>query len=472
MVFNSLDFAVFLAVLLPLVLLLPHRAQNRLLLVASYVFYAAWDWRFLGLIALSTIVDYAVGRALGSTDDARRRRQLVTLSLVVNLGILGCFKYLDFFADGLVELLGIFGVQLRSFDLDIVLPVGISFYTFQTLSYTIDIYRKRLEPTRNFPDFALFVAFFPQLVAGPIERASRLLPQITTPRRFSLPVFGSGCWLVLWGLFKKAVIADNLAALVDGVYTPGANVTALEVLLATYAFAIQIYCDFSGYTDIARGVARMLGFELMLNFNLPYRSLKPAEFWRRWHISLSTWLRDYLYISLGGNRQGGRRTQRNLLLTMLLGGLWHGAAWTYLAWGAFHGLWLVIHRSLRARLEALAPEAKGAARLWRWLCMLATFHLVCFGWMIFRAESLGQVVALLWTVGSSPGVGRTGDWLIPFAALVTPLLMLQWAQARNDDPEVIFRAPVWVRTGVYVLLVYAITILGEDFGVPFIYFQF
>jgi D-alanyl-lipoteichoic acid acyltransferase DltB (MBOAT superfamily) len=472
MVFNSLDFGVFLIIVVPLVWLLPHRAQNRLLLVASYVFYAAWDWRFLGLIGISTVIDYFVGLGLGATQDPKRRKHLVLVSLVGNLGILGCFKYLGFFTDSLIRLLDVFGLSLRQIDIDVVLPVGISFYTFQTLSYTIDVYRKRLQPTRDFLDFALFVSFFPQLVAGPIERASRLLPQIAVPRRFTWSKFGSGCWLMLWGLFKKAVIADNMAAVVDGVFAPNAIVTGPEVVLGVLAFAFQIYCDFAGYSDIARGVARMLGFELMLNFDIPYKSRNPSEFWRRWHISLSTWLRDYLYISMGGNRLGRGRRQRNLILTMLLGGLWHGAAWTFVVWGTFHGVWLVVHAALQDRLAAIAPRGAVGARLWGALCMAVTFVLWCVSLLVFRADSLGHCVALFGTMFTDFDPGRVGSWLLPFAFLVWPLLLMEWFQSRTNDQEVIFRAPVWVRTLIYVLLVYAITILGEDFGVPFIYFQF
>ena len=291
MFFNSIEFFLFFAVVFGLYVLLSRRAQNRMLLVASYIFYAAWDWRFLSLLLFSSVVDYWVGSAIGRSSDPRRRKFLVSLSLVSNLGILGLFKYAGFFSQSLQDLVG---QELPQFASDIILPVGISFYTFQTLSYTIDVYRGRLEPIRDFLDFALFVSFFPQLVAGPIERASNLLPQICGERQLGWQNIKSGSWLVLWGLYKKVVIADNLGAVVDAVYRSGSEPTSGELLFATYAFAYQIYCDFSGYSDIARGIARMMGFELMLNFRLPYLAANPADFWRRWHISLSTWLRDYL----------------------------------------------------------------------------------------------------------------------------------------------------------------------------------
>ncbi len=477
MVFNSLEFAVFFLAVFALYHALRHRAQNLLLLVASYVFYGAWDWRFLGLIALSTVVDYAVGLQLAATDDVARRKRWLLVSLVTNLGILGAFKYFGFFADSLAGLAALGGLDLPRVTTEIVLPVGISFYTFQTLSYTIDIYRKRLQPTRGFLDFALFVAFFPQLVAGPIERASRLLPQVLSPRKPTSAGFGSGCWLILRGLFKKVVLADNLAPLADRVFESGADVTGLETLLGVYAFAWQIYGDFSGYSDMARGLARLLGFELMLNFDLPYLATSPSDFWRRWHISLSTWLRDYLYIPLGGNRGGRAFVVRNLMLTMLLGGLWHGAAWTFVAWGLYQGLLLVAHRSAEPALTRLAPTGPIGARLWWGLRVVVTFHLACVGWLIFRAESfadLGRRVGTLVgsVTASIPEPGLALEWLPVLAVLILPVLLFQVVQAARRDPEVLVSAPLLVRTLVYVVVFEAIVLLGEDFGAPFIYFQF
>ena len=471
MLFNSLEFALFFIVVFGVYCCVGHRAQNRWLLVASYVFYGAWDWRFLGLIAVSTIVDYGVGIWL-STSEGRRRRTLLTLSIATNLGILCAFKYAGFFAEGLVDLLSPFGISPRPLTLQVVLPVGISFYTFQTLSYTIDIYRRRIGPTRNLLDFALFVAFFPQLVAGPIERARRLLPQITQPRRIDLLGLREGIWLVLWGLFKKVVIADNFAALVDAVYAPEANPEAAELLLATYAFAIQIYCDFSGYSDIARGIGRILGFDLMLNFRLPYFAKNPADFWNRWHISLSTWLRDYLYIPLGGNREGRARTYQNLMITMLLGGLWHGAAWNFVVWGAYHGALLVAHRAGRSLLTDLAPVTASGQRLWRAGTTILTLHLVCLGWVFFRAESLSQAVSLIGQLFGPWRLGVAAEWLLPMFVLAGPLVLMQLAQFMSGDLDVARRYPVPLRAAIYVGLVFGIVVLGEDFGQPFIYFQF
>jgi D-alanyl-lipoteichoic acid acyltransferase DltB (MBOAT superfamily) len=473
MLFNSFDFGIFLFVCLACYFALQWggslRAQNRMLLLASYVFYGAWDWRFLGLIAASTLVDYCVALRIAATEDAARRRALLCVSVLTNLGILGFFKYANFFSSGLRSLLGAAGVDLPDFALDVLLPVGISFYTFQTLGYTIDVYRRQLEPTHNLFDFALYVAFFPQLVAGPIERAARLMPQLLRVRRPTLERFGSGCWLILWGLFKKAVIADNVAVMVDMVYSEAASPTRIEVLLATYAFAVQIYCDFSGYTDVARGVARLLGIELTENFRLPYLAANPAEYWQRWHISLSTWLRDYLFLPLGGNRHGRWLSLRNLAITMVLGGLWHGAAWTFVVWGAYHGLLLVVHRLLQPLLGRIAPAGAFARACWRGLRVFVTFQLVCFGYLIFRSNDLSHAFSLL---TASAGVGLAPDWLGPLLALSLPLVLMQLAQAASGDAEVVLRLKFPVRAVVYASTLLGLMLLGDDGGRPFVYFQF
>ncbi len=455
---------------------LPHRAQNRFLLFASYVFYAAWDWRFLSLIWLSTAVDYWVGRLLDASNDPRHRRRLITTSVVVNLGVLGLFKYAGFFAESLQSLLAALSdapaVELPTFFTEIVLPVGISFYTFQTLSYTLDIYRRELRAIHDPLDFALFVAFFPQLVAGPIERARRLLPRVTNPRTIDPDRIASGGWLILWGLYKKTVIADHLAVIVDAVYRPGAAPTGGEVLVATYAFAFQIYCDFSGYSDIARGVARWFGFELMVNFRRPYFSRNPAELWQRWHISLSTWLRDYLYISLGGNRRGPRKALRNLMLTMLLGGLWHGAAWTFLVWGAFHGAWLAIHRVLRPRLAILGQRVALLGRVGPALSLAVTFHLVCLAWLFFRAHSVVQAGSLLSALFTNPTFGEASGWIMPMALLLLPLLAVEIVEEKRQVARPFASFPAWLRGVAMAVLVLIIIGFGEDHGGTFVYFQF
>jgi D-alanyl-lipoteichoic acid acyltransferase DltB (MBOAT superfamily) len=470
MLFNSLAFLVFFAIVFAVYLPLPRRAQNLWLLAASYFFYGAWNWRFLGLILLSTAISFAAALAIGASRSPRRRRAVLAASLVADLGILGAFKYAGFFAESLRELFALFGVPLSAFTLDVLLPVGISFYTFQTMSYTIDVYRGQLRATWDLLDFALFVAFFPQLVAGPIERATNLLPQIGRARRVSLEKIRGGAWLFLWGLFKKVVIADNLWPLVDAVYAEGSRPTGAEVLVASYAFGVLAYCDFSGYSDIARGTARILGFELMLNFDLPYFTRSLQEFWRRWHISLSSWLRDYLYIPLGGNRS---RPNRNLWLTMVLCGLWHGAGWNYLAFGAYHGTIMVLYRwSERWRERWLGFRSPGARRAWAIASVVITFHVVTLGWPVFRAESIGRTFELWTALVASPGIGLVPEWAPRFALLALPLALVDGLALRTGDLEVVHRLAWPVRAVLYAGLVAGIVLLGEDFGEDFIYFQF
>ncbi len=487
MLFNTVQFAAFFVGLLVVYWSLPQRFRTPLLLLGSYFFYGCWDPRFLGLIALSTIVDYVAGLRIAGSSSGTGRAWLF-LSVVTNLGLLGFFKYFNFFAANLQELLGAVGLSVSMGTLDVILPVGISFYTFQTLSYTIDVYRKQLSPTRNFVDFAVFVSFFPQLVAGPIERAKALLPQVSRKKVFSWKDLESGFELMAWGLFKKMVVADNLAGIVDHVYGGAvADQTGLQVLLATYAFALQIYCDFSGYTDVARGAARCLGFELRLNFFLPYFATNPPDFWRRWHISLSSWLRDYLYIPLGGNRGGSFRMYRNLCLTMLLGGLWHGAAWTFILWGAFHGAILVIHRLF---LSVFSGQPSGSVagvektsgpfkQIW-WLLRVAFFfHVTCLGWMIFRAESVGQVGEMLLLIGSDWSL-CSAEWysikaLVFYGWFLVLIEMIAYSRSTvgEFDGEVpaLFRAPL-SRGAVMGFVIISILLFGAFHAQKFIYFQF
>jgi len=472
MLFNSLDFFLFFVAVFALQWALPHRPRNLLLLAASYFFYGCWDWRFLALIMISTIVDFYCGKAIADSGEIRRRKMFVGISIAVNLAMLGFFKYANFFIDSANEAISTLGFSPAGWHLEIILPLGISFYTFQTLSYSIDIYRGQVKPARNVLDFALFVAFFPQLVAGPIERAKNLLPQMIKKPIFSLDQFYEGCWLVFWGLFKKVVIADNLAVIVDKAFA-SPDLTNGELLIAVYAFAFQIYCDFSAYSDIARGIAKMMGYELILNFKLPYFSKNPAEFWRRWHISLSSWLRDYLYIPLGGNRKGKRRTYINLYITMLLGGLWHGAAWTFVIWGLYHGTLLAIHRMMTHIRFPVSAEVLLGRRLWWLVRVVCFFHLVCLGWLIFRSDSFEQLFHLLSLFGEPMEFSaRSQLWLWQFIVLCLPLLLMQIAQETSGNLNITLRMSAVPRLVVYVVLALLLISVGNFGDKPFIYFQF
>lgn len=485
MYFNSLHYSLFIIVIFCLVSVLRRdvRRRNLLLVIASYYFYACWDWRFLSLILISTTVDYVCGRLFDvravDPDNpparTRRHRFILIASLVTNLGLLGFFKYYDFFVTSATDLLAQLGIAAHPRTLNIILPVGISFYTFQTLSYTIDLYRGRVVTERSFLNFALFVAFFPQLVAGPIERASRLLPQIREYRQVTWEMLYTGFYLICSGLFKKVVIADQVATIADSVFAADVP-SSLDVVIGVYAFAVQIYCDFSGYTDIARGSARCLGFDLMHNFNLPYFATNPSDFWRRWHISLSTWLRDYLYIPLGGNRKGRRRTYVNLLLTMVLGGLWHGAAWTFVLWGLYHGLLLCGHRALAPWIERwLDPKQPVLSRLWFWLRAVCFFQLVCISWLLFRAESVGQVIEMGLKVVTDLSPVRHVV-VMPRAAIPAGCLLVflgvQIVQSVRRDLDFVLRLPVPIKAIVYAAGVLGFMFFGKHDGEAFIYFQF
>jgi len=463
MFFNSFQFFTFLCFFLGVYYLTPQRAKSALILLASLFFYACWDFRFLGLILLSTVVDYVVGLKLHASERPKIRKWWVTLSLTVNLGLLGVFKYLNFFIENASDLLSRVGLSsLDGWTLQIVLPVGISFYTFQTLSYTLDIYRKELKPTRNFIDFAAFVSFFPQLVAGPIERASHLLPQIQSPPRPTADQLKHGGFLLLWGLFEKVVVADNLAKLTDaGFANPNSG---LETLIALYSFAFQVFADFDGYSNMARGMAALMGFKLFHNFNAPYFAVNPSEYWKRWHITLSTWLRDYLYIPLGGNRKGRVRTRINLMLTMVLGGLWHGAAWTYVLWGTLHGVLLIFWPT------KYLPKNRYSMLLQR----LVFFHLVCLSYLFFRAENLPMAMELLgtfstWVNPFSPAVLSSARWLIFFS---WPVLLYQGIQYRTGLIDPAQRWPLLLRVFFYLFLFYAIVLFGVSDAQSFLYFQF
>ncbi len=526
MLFQTPLFFAFFAALMPLYALTMRRLrlQNALVMLASYLFYAVWDLRFLALIITATAVAFVTGwgasgaridrrqidRALiflgigcgvslapGLPDTALYLGSCLALGLAIpafaavanrlspagraqasvyagvafNLALLAFFKYFNFFADPLVDLGRTVGVELDYATLKVVLPVGISFFTFQKLAYIIDVKRAKVVPSHDIVQFGAFVAYFPQLVAGPIERAGHLYRQFDVPRQITWHGVSTGSALFLWGMYKKVVVADNLSPIAARVFHDPSSMTSGELLVGLLAFTFQIFCDFSGYSDMARGIARIMGIDLMINFNIPYVARTPSEFWERWHISLSSWLRDYLYIPLGGNRGGVFLTYRNLFLTMLLGGLWHGANWTFVAWGAFHGGILIVYRLLNVdRWLARQPLTGSAAILRDGGLIMAMFLLTLFGWLLFRAPDLatvnvfvsGLVAAKGWTVGS---------WST-LAFYIAPLLAVQVYQLWRRDLEFLPRLPPFARYNVALFLVFSLAFLAPLTATAFIYFDF
>lgn len=557
MLFNSTSFAVFFAIIFASYWLLRrfYRAQNLLLLVASYFFYGCWDSRFLVLIVLSTVVDYycalsidkgkmagrqrlgasvflvlsavlflvkphraihftfsgwhpdivinwsylssvhsqyvwmllgvllaiavinAIYPFLGRLKMEHRRKFFLIFSISANLFILGVFKYYNFFADNFIVLAqSLFHTTPGAGVLNVVLPVGISFYTFQTMSYTIDVYRRKATASYSLLDVAAYISFFPQLVAGPIERGKNLLPQFQKPRTINRVDVQEGLWLIVWGLFKKMVVADNVARIVNETFAPFDNLSSamavpedgMRLLVAIYAFAFQIYCDFSGYSDIARGTAKLLGFNLMVNFRLPYFAKNPSDFWQRWHISLSTWLRDYLYIPLGGNRGGNFRLYRNLMITMLLGGLWHGAAWTFIFWGGFHGAILILYRVWGSN------SGQAHSRLWVSIVQgLLMFHIVCFGWLIFRAQNLATIGIFMQSIFLHP------HWSPEAIACLKSLVFYSWflvlfqiVQASVKTLNPMSHLPYFIRLNVWVFVIMSLLSIASAGKKEFIYFAF
>lgn len=471
--FNSFAFFLFFAVFCTVYHGLRQRGQNTLLLAGSYFFYAAWDVRFLVLLGLTTVVDYSVGRALNGCDREQTRKTLLLASICFNLGILCFFKYFNFFQTEACRLVSLLGITLSPFALQIILPVGISFYTFKSMSYTIDVYRRTIPATDRLQEYAIYTAFFPQLLAGPIERASALLPQIHSIRRLSWEQFRIGVFEIGWGLVLKVFAADNLALLVNNLlHEP--KMTGFTCLLAGYAFTFQILGDFAGYSYMSNGVARLLGFETMRNFNLPYFATNPREFWQRWHISLSTWLRDYLYIPLGGNRLGPWRTRFNLMATMILGGLWHGANLTYVAWGAYHGLLLAVHRLLPSRKKRPGGTGRGLTAVIAGLKLLIFFHFVVVGWLIFRADSLQQSMEIFRAIAGNFhfNLAAHQEAIKKLAFYVAPILVIEGLQYFRNDLLVILKLPVLLRAGVYVVFFYLIAVFGFYGAQDFFYTRF
>jgi D-alanyl-lipoteichoic acid acyltransferase DltB (MBOAT superfamily) len=452
------------------------RSQNVLLLISSYFFYGWWDWRFLTLILISTVVDYQCARFISRSDNLIHRRFLLSVSIIVNLTFLGFFKYFDFFIDSTSRALAFLGLPVSPTVLGILLPPGISFYTFQELAYIVDVYQKKLKPSESLIDYALFISLFPHLIAGPIQRPSHLLPQVQNPRTFDSRRFFDGLMLIVTGLFRKTVIADQCALLANAAFSGKLGDPSLPVtMIGIYAFAWQIYGDFSGYSDIARGSAQLLGFHFMVNFRQPYLSRSVQEFWQRWHISLSSWLRDYLYIPLGGNRQGEAKTYRNLMSTMLLGGLWHGANWTFVIWGGIHGIWLSLERIGRALIGKSGKqvvEDRGLCSVRGWMQRFFIFHLICFTWVFFRAASAGQAFHYLSGLSHfewRPEYLTASKFLLVFTL---PLFLLDLRSEAKDEEYAFERAPEIIRFGFACVLCILIALFSANAISAFIYFQF
>jgi len=482
MLFNSLDFAIFLPIVFVLYWFVAQnnlKLQNALIVISSYVFYGWWDWRFLSLIIFSTLVDYTIGKRLRNEEQQSKRKVLLWSSIIVNLGFLGFFKYYNFFLDNFVDAFSLFGMQINANSLNIILPVGISFYTFQTLSYTIDVYRKKLEPTQDFVAFSAFVCFFPQLVAGPIERATNLLPQFYKKRVFEYHKAVDGMRQILWGLFKKVVIADNCAEFANQIFDNSADMNGSTLVLGAIFFTFQIYGDFSGYSDIAIGTSRLFGFDLKQNFATPYFSRDIAEFWRRWHISLSTWFRDYLYIPLGGSRGGTWMKVRNTFAIFLVSGFWHGANWTFIIWGALNAIYfipLLLTNNNRKNLGVVA-EGQLFPSFRETVAMLRTFMLTVFAWIFFRADNIDHAFNYIGKIFTE-SIIITPDFSGKMNALITLclivlFLLIEWL-GRNEQFALKSFGVKWkpiIRLLLYYCIVFLIFVFsGKD--QQFIYFQF
>ena len=479
MLFNTLTYFWFFCIVFTVywfILNKRYKLQNLFLLAASYCFYGWWDARFLILIFISSTADFFIGRAMQNQTITSKRKLLLAICLLFNLGILGFFKYYNFFIESFLAISKSLNVNLSVTTLKIILPVGVSFYTFQSLSYTIDVYRNKIKPTKDYISFLAFVAFFPQLVAGPIERATHLLPQFLKKRQFELETVKSGFRFILWGLFKKMVIADRLAYFVDHVYNSSANYSGVTLIAVAFMFGFQIYCDFSGYSDIAIGSARLLGFDLMQNFRFPYFSKSLQEFWRRWHISLSTWFRDYVYIPLGGNQVSKKRWIFNILITFTLSGLWHGAAATFVIWGFLHGLFLVVESYIK-------PDRSGKLR--NWLGFVATFSFVNLALIFFRSKSLDQSLEIFsrlpdfnWIfLDQLQNAWHTSNQFREFAISIMvgfPIFLITEGLSRkNDFNELIVNLSAIKRWGIYLFFTALILIFGVlDLAPQFFYFQF
>ena len=482
MLFNSIDFVLFLPLVFTLywfVFSKNLKIQNLLVVVVSYIFYGWWDWRFLSLIAFSTIVDFTIGNLLGKEKATSKRKLYLWTSILVNLGFLGIFKYYNFFLDSFVNAFSFFGKEISVGSLSIILPVGISFYTFQTLSYTIDIYKKQLEPTKDFIAFSAFVCFFPQLVAGPIERAANLLPQILKKRTFNYIQVTDGLKLILWGFFKKVAIADSLSPIVNDVFSNYDTASSSTLVMGAVFFAFQIYGDFSGYSDIAIGTSKLFGIELMSNFKFPYFSRNIGEFWRRWHISLSTWFRDYVYIPLGGSRGTRPQSIRNIFIIFIVSGFWHGANWTFVVWGLLHAFLFLpsfitkTNRSFVTSINFLTSFKDAIRNFGR---VVTTFFLVTIGWVVFRSESIKHAFTylqrMLLEFTTEVYVHPNGYRMIDYFILLLSFVAFEYIIRENEREPFFFKNRV-VRFCAYLAIIFGIILFYDD-GIDrsFIYFQF
>ncbi|WP_136480571.1 MBOAT family O-acyltransferase [Cognatitamlana onchidii] len=481
MLFNSIDFAWFLPIVFVIYWLVVNkriRYQNLLIVIASYVFYGWWDWRFLFLIAFSSVVDYFIGRLLSTEERTNKRKLLLWISIVVNLGLLGFFKYCNFFLDNFITAFSFFGKTINIKTLNIILPVGISFYTFQTLSYTIDVYKRKLAPTDDFIAFLAFVSFFPQLVAGPIERATNLLPQFYKRRKFTYDEAVEGLRQILWGLFKKMVIADNCAVYADMVFNNSDAYSGSTLVLGAVFFSFQIYGDFSGYSDIAIGTSKLFGFRLMKNFSFPYFSRDIGEFWRRWHISLSTWFRDYLYIPLGGSKGSPYSKIRNVFVIFLVSGFWHGANWTFIVWGLLNALYfipLMLFNKNRYHTEAISTTIPGVVDCFK---ILINYGFVVFAWIFFRAENINHAINFSIAIFDSSlfslPVYTIRKLIYPTLILLIFFNTIEWFGRKKDFAiaklETVMTRPL--RWSVYAVLIFLIGMYMHSNELPFIYFQF
>ena len=479
MLFNSIDFAIFLPIVFMLYWFVTYKnlkLQNLLIVISSYIFYGWWDWRFLSLILFSTILDYSIGISLSKQVNQNKRKMLLWISILMNLGFLGFFKYYNFFLANFMTAFSFFGTEINANSLNIILPVGISFYTFQTLSYTIDVYKRQLETTKDFIAFSAFVSFFPQLVAGPIERATNLLPQFYTKRYFDYSKTVDGMRQILWGLFKKIVIADNCAQYANIIFNNSSEYSGSTLVLGAIFFTFQIYGDFSGYSDIAIGTSRLFGFNLKQNFAFPYFSRDIAEFWRRWHISLSSWFRDYLYIPLGGSRGRTKNKIRNVFIIFLVSGFWHGANWTFIIWGALNALYFLpifITNNNRNNLNIVA-QGKYLPNLKEFLLMSLTFILTVFAWIFFRAENIGHAISYINNIFSPTLFESSEIFPLGLLLLILFFLSIEWMNRNKQYGLEKFNKQKFKFLDVLLLYIvfWSIVIWNSSKEVEFIYFQF